>query len=97
MWGYSFALSDVRVTLANGAEFDCLQKNPSGWTICGRWLCRLYPDGLRHARHAFRTPPYHGPYPGMDSRGSISVVAEDARRVFAMFPERGVLCRIIYS
>jgi hypothetical protein len=25
--GYSFALSDVRVTLANGTEFDCLQKN----------------------------------------------------------------------
>jgi hypothetical protein len=26
MWGYSFAVSDVRVTLADGSERDCLQK-----------------------------------------------------------------------
>ena len=26
MWGYSFAVSDIRVTLADGTERDCLQK-----------------------------------------------------------------------
>jgi hypothetical protein len=26
MWGYSFAVSDIRVTLADGSERDCLQK-----------------------------------------------------------------------
>jgi hypothetical protein len=26
MWGYSFGISDIRVTLADGSERDCLQK-----------------------------------------------------------------------
>jgi hypothetical protein len=26
MFGYSFGISDVRVTLADGSEVDCLQK-----------------------------------------------------------------------
>jgi hypothetical protein len=26
LWGYSFGISDIRVTLADGSERDCLQK-----------------------------------------------------------------------
>lgn len=26
MWGYSFGISDIRVTLPDGSECDCLQK-----------------------------------------------------------------------
>jgi hypothetical protein len=26
MWGYSIGISDIRVTLADGSEHDCLQK-----------------------------------------------------------------------
>ena len=43
MFGYGFAVSDIRVTLANGSEVDCVQKIYS----VGRFLAAGFAGSVR--------------------------------------------------
>jgi hypothetical protein len=88
MWGYSFALSDVRVTLQNSAEFDCLQKiHPVGQFVAAGFAgsVRIGFAMIDELSELLKT--------GDSTQAWIPEAVsqwwpEDARRVFALFPKQ---------
>jgi hypothetical protein len=86
-WGYSFGLSDVRVTLANGDELDCLQKIHQVGPFVAAGFAGSVQIGFGMLEALYRLLYLEDKTRAWDPVAIAQSWPEDARKVFALFPE----------
>jgi hypothetical protein len=87
MWGYSFALSDVRVTLANRKEVDCLQKIHQVGQYVAAGFAGSVEIGFAMLEAMHQLLYETDPNRAWDPIAISQWWPNDARNVFAAFPE----------
>jgi hypothetical protein len=87
MWGYSFGVSDVRVTLANGNEVDCLQKiHPVGQFVAAGFAGSVR-IGFAMLETLSQLLYLEDTSEAWDPVAVSKWWPQDARNVFALFPK----------
>ena len=87
LWGYGFGLSDIRVTLENGAEIDCLQKiYPVGRYVAAGFAGDVQ-IGFRMIDELRRLADLRDEGVSCDPHSIAREWPRCARQVFAEFPD----------
>ena len=87
-WGYSFALSDVRVTLANGQELDCLQKIHEVGPFIAAGFAGSVQIGFGMLETLYQLLRLDDHTQAWDPTAIAQWWPADARRIFSLFLER---------
>ena len=86
-WGYSFGLSDIRVTLASGEERDCLQKIHSVGPFVAAGFAGSVQIGFGMLETLYQLLYLEDKSQAWDPVAIAQWLPEDARKVFALFSE----------